>query len=237
VPGLANEWKTAGGVIQATRSQCGPFLGLAPRHIMKPEHGNYMDQAWAQKCIVFNQSVLDYLHKTPSIETVVLSSPFSHYLTQENYQHVTQKGDTIVSSPVSTAVARSSLRRSIEEIRALGKSVILIAPPPSSEFDIGGCLERQITGTLAFGARPGCMVDRTEYETKRANVLAFLNSMADEANVAVIRFEPWLCDANACKTLLHGTLIYRDGGHLSYAGSRLMAEQMRLSQLIRDLAR
>lgn len=236
VLGVAKEWKT-GGVIQATRSSCGPFLGLAPRHIGKPEQGNYLDQVWAESCIAFNKSVIDYLRITPSIQTVVLSSPFGQYVTKENYQHVVQEGDEFISKPVSLATAISSMRSTVEEIRKLGKRVVLVAPPPSSDFDIGGCLERQLSGAVAFGGRPDCVIDRTDYESKRTNVIEFLNLTAVDADISVIRFDPWLCGTSVCKTLLDGTMIYRDGGHLSYAESELMAKRMHLAQLIREQAK
>lgn len=236
VPGLVNEW-TSGGVIQATRSQCGPFLGLAPRRVIKPEQGTYIDQSWAESCIDFNKSVVDFLRITPSIQTVVLSSPISQYVTKENYQHVVQEGGKFVSKPISSTNALSSLQRTVEEIRKLGKRVVFVAPPPSSDFNIGGCLERQLSGTVAFGGQPDCAIDRAEYESKRANVIEFLNRTSVDADIAVIRFDPWLCGASVCKTLLEGTAIYRDTGHLSHSGSKLMAKRMRLEQLIREQAK
>lgn len=236
VPGLLQEWQS-GGVIQATMSSCGPFLGLAPRRIIHPGHGTVMNLEWAERCIAFNQSVIDFLRTAPVIDTVVLSSPLFAYVAQENYEHVVQNGQSFSSVPVSAAAAQAGLRRTVETVRAFGKKVVLIAPPPSADFDIGGCLERQISGMIAFGGRKGCTIDRVEYQTKRANVLDLLNAVSNNADVAVIRFDPYLCQANVCETLLDGTMIYRDGGHLSYAGSELLAKRMQLARLIRKQAK
>ena len=65
----------------------------------------------------------------------------------------------------------AALRRTIEAVHALGKKVVLIAPPPSSDFDIGACLERRLSGAIAFGGRPGCLIDRAQYRliTEGAN--------------------------------------------------------------------
>jgi len=189
------------------------------------------------RCIGFNHSVIDFLRTTPSIETVVLSSLFFQYVTKVNYEHVIQQGDTFISFPASAANALSSLRRTVGEIRALGKRVVIIAPPPSSEFNIGGCLERQLSGTVAFGGRQGCVVDSAEYQSTRSEVLDFLNSIASEADVSIIRFDPWLCDSNSCATLLDDTMIYRDGGHLSYEGSKFLAKRMQLARLIHEQAK
>lgn len=236
VPGLVQEWKT-GGVMQATRSSCGPFLGLAPHRLVHPDSGGIvLDQAWAESCIGFNQSVIDYLRTNAAIEVVALSSPFIAYVTQDNYEFVMPNGQSFSAIPVSADAARAGLQRTVNAIRALGKKVVLVAPPPSSDFDIGGCLERQMSGTVAFGGRKGCAVDRADYQAKRTDVLNLLTAVSREANVAVIRFDPWLCDTSLCQTMLDDTMIYRDGGHLSIEGSKLLAKRMHLAQLIREQA-
>jgi hypothetical protein len=114
---------------------------------------------------------------------------------------------------------------------------VLVAPPPSTDFDIGGCLERQLSGNVAFGGRKGCAVDRADYQVKRADVLNLLSAVSQKADVSVIRFDSFLCDTNFCQTMLDGTMIYRDGGHLSVAGSKLLAKRMHLAELIQKEAK
>ncbi len=236
VPGLQQEWQH-GGVLQATMSSCGPFLDLAPRQLVHPGSGTVMNQTWAQDCIAFNQSVIDFLRTADAIETVVLSSPFTAYVTDANYEHVVRTGRSYSSVPVNPVAAQAGLGRTIEAIRALGKRVVLIAPPPSTGFDIGGCLERQLSGRIALGGRKGCTVSRADYQTMRANVLDLLNAVSVNSKVAVIRFDPYLCHANICETLIEGTLVYRDSGHFSHSGSKLLANQMQLDKLISEQAR
>lgn len=236
VAGVANEWKS-GGVIQATQSHCGPFLGVAMRRINTLKLVADIDKLRRRDCIGFNQSVMDFLRTTPSIKTVVLSSALFAIQPSKGVEHVVQKGNELSSLPVSSATVLASLRYTVEEIRALGKRVVLIAPPPSGGFNIGDCLERQLSGKLTFGGRSNCNIDRAKYQTKDAGALKFLESAVSDADVAVIRFDPWLCDSNSCKTLLDGTMIYRDGGHFSYAGSVLVAERMQLAKLIREQAK
>ena len=57
------------GLAQATRSTCGPFLNVSMFNA-----GGWYNREWAKKCINFNADVLAYLSRTPSIDTVVLSS-------------------------------------------------------------------------------------------------------------------------------------------------------------------
>ena len=113
--------------MQATMSGCGPFLGLAPRRKANGEV-DARDQAWAERCIGFNQSVIDFLRTSPSITTVVLSSPFAAYF-DTAYEHVTLNGNSFVSRPVSTTAAIAGLRLAVENLRSLGKKVVLVAPP------------------------------------------------------------------------------------------------------------
>src|SRR6185436_18529221 len=65
VPAIAASAKVP--IEQATSSGCGPFLGLAPVY-------------FGPSCLGFNQSVIDYVATTPSIEVVVLASRYGSYL-------------------------------------------------------------------------------------------------------------------------------------------------------------
>lgn len=233
VPGLMDQWK-AGGMIQATKSQCGPFLDLAPKDSVKPETGTFKNQMWAQSCIEFNRSVVEYLRHTPSVKIVVLSSPISQYIPKENVEHVIYRDSVYIAAPADRSVVLDALSRTVNEIRSMGKKVVLVAPPPSADFNIGGCLERKLSSAVAFGGRENCVIDRLEYQKIHAGVLDVLKRAEHEAHVAVIRFDRWLCEESVCKTLLDGTMIYRDGGHLSYAGSKLMAQRMDMARLIAE---
>jgi peptidoglycan/LPS O-acetylase OafA/YrhL len=236
VPGLASQWKS-GGIIQATRSQCGPFLGVAPKDRVKPETGTFKNHVWAESCIDFNRSVLDFLRSNPSVQSVVLSSPISQYMPKSNVEHVIRTDGASVSLAADQDSVLEALHRTVKEIRSMGKKVVLIAPPPSSDFNIGGCLERQLSGAIALGAQANCVIARSDYQRTHADVLEFLNRAENDIQVSVIRFDPWLCDEKVCKTLVDGTMLYRDGGHFSHAGSKLIAERMDLARLVAQHAR
>lgn len=236
MPGLVSELQPW-GTVQATRSQCGPFLGIAPRRRVKPEHGSYIDEAWARDCIGFNQSVLDHLLRTPSIHTVVMSSPLTAYVSNDLFDMVVSRGTGFTTSPVDAGVTLAALQRTVAEVRGMGKRVVFVAPPPASDFNVGGCLERELSGAVVIGGQPGCRIDRATYLARRGPVLEFLDQAVTRADLPLIRFDPWLCDERSCATSIDGTMLYRDGGHLSYAGSELLATRMQLGKLVRDLAR
>ena len=59
------------GLVQATKSVCGPFVNIAGFQEEGPWNRN-----WAEGCLSFNRSVLSYLATTPSVDIVVLAGNF-----------------------------------------------------------------------------------------------------------------------------------------------------------------
>jgi hypothetical protein len=220
VPGIISV--TNVGVIQATRSTCGPFLGLAP--IDPPT----FPRAWAERCLSFNQSVMRYLAKNPQIELVVMSSRFDQYLEAEHIPSMLRNDHgRLVQAKPSVALAYGEMRETIEHVRSLGKRVIVFAPPPHLDFDIGGCLERRENRKLVLGPDRNCEVSRARYERQEARLLELLRRLEDEAGVDVVRFDDSLCTGQFCTTELDGIFLYRDSWHLTYDGARLLAREMK----------
>lgn len=225
LPGMA-EAAGSRGVIQATRSDCGPFLGLG---ILSKEHS----RAAAESCMAFNRSVLAYVAVTPTIRTVVLSSPFLFYAWERgpDYRLLTEDGRIVAPGPETAA---ADLRRLIAALRAKGKTVVIVAPPPSTGVDIGRCLVRKAEGKLLLGAPSDCSLDRSAYIKNQAPVLDFLDII--EETVPVARISIVTCGATRCATRMNGTNLYVDGGHLTPQGSRMLAEIMRWDELLAPIA-
>ncbi|WP_210485315.1 acyltransferase family protein [Microvirga antarctica] len=220
VPGIAAT--TDAGVVQATRSVCGPFLNLAP---LDDRH----QRPWAEECLKFNQSVLTFLADTPSIEVVVLSSAFGQFLTPPN-RLLREVDGKLVEVDAGLDAAIGAMRETVDKIRGMGKRVAVIAPPPKGKFDIGLCLERQHTGKMTLGPYQSCDIGLKDYHEFRAEVIAFIRRLAKEVDVDVIGFDDVLCSAQSCRTAFDDTFIYLDDAHLSNDGSRLLAQHMQLGQ-------
>jgi peptidoglycan/LPS O-acetylase OafA/YrhL len=227
VPGLA---KSNVHLVQATMSDCGPLLGMAPG---PPAHSR--DRA--KRCIDFNESVLEYLAQSPSVEVIVLASPFWRYLSASAGRILVREADGFVEREGGVELAVSGLRNTIDAVRKLGRRVVIVAPPPSGGFDIGRCLERLASGKILLGAFADCKIPRAVHERLNKDVIAFLKRAAQAAEVEVIWFENYLCDRVSCSTLMEGTMVYRDIAHLSYEGSELLAVMMRLPELLEKTAR
>lgn len=234
VPGLAAVSGEA-GVIQATRSACGPLQDAAA--VERVPRAGYNEQ-WAERCMAFNRSVLDWLRGADSVKWVVLSSYWLQYVDNGQYQLRERiSGTQPKTTAVNPTLALAGLQRTVQQIRAMGKKVVLVAPPPGSKFDIGACLQRQAEGRISFGAPDDCAIDLRQYHRSRAAILDLLQRVPAEVGVEVLRFDPYLCDSRRCVTALGDTFVYRDAGHLSYAGSTLLAQRADLFRRVGELAR
>ena len=118
---------------QATRSICAPARGLATLSDLPDARG------WAEGCIRFNESVLEHLRRTPSIRTVVLSSPF----TQITYDrpHVLRRRDdgSVEELPGSVPTATAALKATVDAIRADGSRFQLELNLALGEYDGEPC--------------------------------------------------------------------------------------------------
>ncbi len=212
VPGLAALMPN--GLIQATRSFCGPILDLAP---MRTDPTSSYKERWAEDCHDFNASVIAYLEITPSIETVVLSSWFSQYTDASAHANLAPDGTTVQPS---IARASKALDTTIDRLNGLGKTVFVVSPPPRADFDVGLCLEREATGKPV--GRP-CDIQRETHQRLSSDVTLMLKQSSAE----VIWLDTILCTDTDCRTRFDGIPLYRDAGHLTVDGSIALAEHFK----------
>lgn len=229
VPGIVGS--TDKGVIQATRGNCGPFANLAPLSNI------FYLRPWATACLDFNRSVLDYLAQTPSIETVVLSSPFNQYLKQYDGKHHWRTLSVVDGVPLeqgsSVDLAVAAMLETIQRLRAQGKNVVIVAPPPSSGFNVGACLERKAQGKLVIGAPSGdCSIPAADYQRFFTLTKEFLLRVQKESGVNLVSFDSLLCDSRSCVTQLDGKFLYVDSGHLTHDASLLLAHKLGLRKVL-----
>lgn len=228
VPGILGVKGGAPPIVQATRSVCGPLIGIAA------QQGGGYGRKWGESCIHFNDSVINYLKTADSVKVVVLSSPFSQFVAKDQRLLKRDERDgnyRIVDAGLEEAIA--GLKRTADTVRAMGKRVVVIAPPPASGFDIGRCIERLDSKLPTMGVAKGCMIDMNAYGKYLGSVLDLMRALPQQAGIEVISFDSYLCNSGFCKTYVDGTFIYRDGGHFSHEGSIFMANAMSLVEKIR----
>lgn len=224
----------AEGLVQATKYVCGPLLGVAP---IAHYPGATQNRLWSEGCLQFNDSVLAYLKKTPSIRTVVLSSVFKQYMTPEDFHDLIRTSNGLHEQSGSIETALQGLGRTIEAVRALGKTVVVIAPPPAMDWDAGRCAERILSGMPTLGEDSDCVTKDVRYRRKRANVLAFLEQVPDRLHAGVIVFDDVLRDGPGYMPVADGKILFITNGHLSYEGSEYLAHKLRLREQIGNFAK
>lgn len=232
VAGIATS--TDRGVVQATRSMCGPFLGVAP---IGTAAATLYTEAWARNCLSFNASVVDHIARTPSIGVVVLSSWYRQYLPPEPFTTLRIDGQRARDSAARVDAVLQSLRQTIDTLHAMNRRVVLVAPPPSTGFPIADCLEREARRQLTFGTPPACALLVTRYRRAQFAADDLLARARTSLGAAVFSFDPFLCDATTCQTSWNGTFLYRDAGHLSREGSRVLGREISLAAKLDSAAR
>ncbi len=218
VDGLAET--APGGVLQATKSACGPLLGIAQ------VTGAYT-RDYAHDCIEFNDSVMAHLEATPAIDTVVLSAAFFPYF-DPTRRLLVRDGDALQDRDPGMDIALEGLAATVRRVRAAGKRVVVVAPPPSNGFDYTHCIERRMANRNPFRGLVDCDIPQAEYRASKRGVLDFLQRAGQRGGFDVLSLEPALCDGEACRTMLGDAVVYRDEGHLSHAGSVAVARALDL---------
>lgn len=223
------------GIAQATRSVCGPLLGIAPLD------NALRKRPWAEQCISFNDSVVAHLKAHPEIETVVLSTVLKQYVPgaepEKDWRFLSKASDGFKEIPQDAMSSRRALEATVDMLRSMGKKVILIAPPPSADFDIGRCLSREDSRSFTIFPSSKCDIPLARYLSARRPVLSFLSDLEKGSVVPVLTFDQLLCDVNVCKTRLSAIPLYNDAAHLSIPGSRALGLQSDLGARVRAEAR
>ncbi|MEQ1899392.1 MAG: acyltransferase family protein [Devosia sp.] len=214
------------GIIQATRSGCSPYISMAVY-----AGNSRATRRRAAQCLQFHKGVLAHLAATPSIRLVVLSSPFSQSL----HKAVFDSPDGATAEPLTAELKHKALDDTIAAIRALGRQVVVVSPPPRSQGDMGLCVERALTGKVILGSQRSCIISRELSGRISRDVIALLNHVEAEGT-EVIWLADGLCRDDACMTELDSMPLYRDRGHLSVAGSVYVAQALHLGERLDALA-
>jgi len=217
-----------GGLIQATRSACGPSLDMARQSPKDPPDRG-------QRCIQFNHSVLNYLSRHPEINVVVLSGRWQYYF-----------DDPVVNAhghfihPDQHEIA-ASFSRVVRQLRAMHKKVVLVTPPAllGPDVDLGLCGQRAAQGllTVMTTLQTDCTFTRRQFETRQARTLSVLAESTSMADIDMIALDQFNCDAKQCVAVMNHVPLYRDFGHFSLEGARLLGLRLQLGRQVTARAR
>ncbi len=212
-------------IVQASKGHCGPFANYAAVVTAN-------ERAFSEGCLRFNRSVLDYLAKTPSIKVVVLAGAYFRSFDGVSVGAISSVDGRVQTAPTGIARTIEAQRETTAAIRALGKRVVLMSPPPPSEVDLGQCWERTSQDLLFLGPFKGCTLDQRRTAPRQADLDTLMKGFETRADTPVIRLNPALCANGKCQTIIEGRPIFRDGEHLSNEGSVVVAKRLRLGKAI-----
>jgi peptidoglycan/LPS O-acetylase OafA/YrhL len=197
---------------QHTVSSCRPLLGMS---II----GGGFPRSWAEHCIDQNDKVFEWLRAHPTVQYVVVSSPF---IFSDN--RVLQGG---VIKDYDPEIIKNSFVETVEKLKAIGKKVVIMSPPPNNGENIGDCISK----AARFGVSPSkCDFDIASFSGPTREGYKFLKSIQDI--VPIIWLDELICINGVCKVTEDGLPIYRDTQHLSKAGSSLLGRKFNLNRMI-----
>ncbi len=218
IPGISQSQKI--DIRQATRSACAPFLNTEPN----AKRSNF--EELARQCVGFNDSAFKFISETPSIDTVILAGSYGQYM-QDTYKSISFDASGAMQIAKSTPErAMKDMREVVEKLKALGKQVVIIAPPPPLNTTLVGCIQGEMANPSLTNQSSKCMLDRKLFERSHKNVLNLMKYAESSLGAKVSYLSDALCDANSYKTIIDGVPIYRDPGHLSTTESLKLYEKM-----------
>jgi peptidoglycan/LPS O-acetylase OafA/YrhL len=197
----------ARGMVQHTKSVCVPIEGIS---VVTAEY----PATWADGCIAFNDQVLDWLSGQSSIRYVVVSSPFGII-----FNDVYQRGGAVAAAP-SPDLVRQQLIKTAARVRGMGKTLVIVSPPPVTGENIGQCLA---SAALRGDSEDACDFPSTRIHALSRLVFDFLHALSSE--VPVVFLDELTCAEGICDTRIGDIFIFRDSGHLSIEASRYLGDE------------
>ncbi|MFT5607909.1 MAG: peptidoglycan/LPS O-acetylase OafA/YrhL [Parvicella sp.] len=214
--------------VQATLSECVPIDATGHYKPFRPTKSSKAD---GLTCAKFNRQTLLFALNEDSIDTVVLASAWTHILSTKSI---------VIYQPLGYSARRSSsaefkerFLKTIAQLKAAGKKVVVISPPPQGNFNVAKCFEPMLTKDLQLD---GCEIERDKNNQRHRSVKRLMLEL-ENSGIPIYRFDDNLCDQQRCRTLIDGEILYRDMAHLSVKGSALYGEKYNLYGTLLKMAR
>ncbi len=178
--------------------------------------------------------MLAFARSNASVHTIILAAEWPLYMTGREFgedpgipEIVSWDGAPKNSSQAEQFAA--ALRKTVAQLTAAGKNVIVFVDWPELGFDARSCLPRPVP--LFSHPRALCGVPRPQVDARDRDYREVIFDLKKTfAGLKVFDPLPYLCDAEACYAMRDGHLLYRDDNHLSAAGARYLAERFLAEQ-------
>lgn len=178
----------------------GRFLG---KSVCPPALGTQDFMASEEACSDFNDAVVRYLDRHPSIEKVVLVGVWFIY-------------DEKSTGPADTGFD-AGFERALRMLNDKGIDVSVVLQVPNIAYNVPATLAR----IEWYGSDLDIRSPRAVHLSQTASFREQLKTLADQYRFTVLNLDDVYCDAEYCNVQLDGQPIYRDSHHLSKTGSRM----------------
>ncbi len=207
---------TGENILQIGHHGCPPFLDVAA-----VEPGLTRDE-----CAASTNYAIDVAANTDSIRTVIMTLAGAKYIGAGRYFEVSDASSGR-PEPVSETLAKA-MRKTIDVLRAKGKSIVFVYDNPEISFDPTTCVD---------GARPlrlfrrevrsPCGIPRAEFEKGQQEYRSLMQSvLKDYPDIRIVDAADAMCDNELCYAVKDGAVLFRDSNHLSYGGSLLVGREI-----------
>jgi hypothetical protein len=212
-PGLGELLKEKNiGLINIGGWTCPPILGL----VETPRWGKI------NKCPEIIANTYRYLERNKSIETVI----FAVFAADLKYLDVPGVPfDAAVQEKFS--ILKGLINQSVQQLTKMGKKIIITYDAPYSNIASRDCIPRP-----GMNRKPStCNIPINELPDRHPNIELFDSLFKDNKDICIFSQAALLLNQGHLNFVdASGYLLLRDTHHLSYWGSRQMAEKLMASQ-------
>jgi peptidoglycan/LPS O-acetylase OafA/YrhL len=172
------------------------------------------------------EKLFDDIDKLESIKTVILASRWSLYATNLWFGSAEESEKRHeISAPSNSALVLpeeilfQSLNKSVAQLLAANKSVVLLLNVPELGIDPSRCVARPFRSTPI-----ACVVKRVDFES-RSKPMGKIVKKLKEIYPEIVVFDPsnLLCNETECHGRDQGGYLYRDDDHVSFYGASKIA--------------
>jgi hypothetical protein len=179
-------------------------MGACRPYKFKDKHYN---DPFKRACEDRNRAVMDTIVQHPEINPIILAGRWSAYAANE---------------PKNLVRFDREMRGLIEELRHLGRAVIILGESPGFRSGPIQCLLRH---HLQLAPAASCDASFDLVEKQQAPTRAILSSVAQASRACVVDTRAHFCSSGSCSPFLEGGVAaFWDGNHLTRDGSIWLAK-------------